>query len=347
MVPLMQIFRFADTVDKILIAIGLVAACAAGASMPLMTLIFSDLTGELLIFNNQDVNNPIVRHALDHSVRKYCWYFFALGMGTWVVASVQKLVWSVASERQGKRVREAFYTAILRQDIGWFDGLSTGELTTRISGDVNLLQEGISEKFSFVIQYSATFLTGIVLAFVKGWKLTLVVLAVMPVMVAAASLMGILLAENTSGGQDSYAEAGGVADEVLSSIKTVMAFGGEDRELERYKSKTTKALKAGLRKAKVLGGSMGFIMFTVFSVYALGFWFGGKLARNGEMEPDHVLNAFFSLIVGGFSLGNAAPSISAVSSARGAAVKVFDIIDRKSPIDPVDTETGKSADGIK
>ncbi|ORX74418.1 multidrug resistance protein 3 [Linderina pennispora] len=323
MVPLMQIFRFADTVDKILIAIGLVAACAAGASMPLMTLIFSDLTGELLIFNNQDVNNPIVRHALDHSVRKYCWYFFALGMGTWVVASVQKLVWSVASERQGKRVRHRL--------VRWsFHRLSSPRvfLATSIC-----LQEGISEKFSFVIQYSATFLTGIILAFVKGWKLTLVVLAVMPVMVTAASLMGILLAENTSGGQDSYAEAGGVADEVLSSIKTVMAFGGEDRELERYNSKTAKALKAGLRKAKVLGGSMGFIMFTVFSVYALGFWFGGKLARNGEMKPDQVLNAFFSLIVGGFSLGNAAPSISAVSSARGAAVKVFDIIDRKGEIE--------------
>ncbi|KAJ1951007.1 hypothetical protein FBU59_000407 [Linderina macrospora] len=347
MVPLMQVFRFADTFDKLLIAVGVVAACAAGASMPLMTLLFSDLTGELFTFNNLDgVNNPVLRHNLDHSVRKYCWYFFALGMGTWVVASVQKLVWSVSSERQGKRIREEFYTAILRQDIGWFDGLSTGELTTRISGDVNMLQEGISEKFSFVIQYSATFLTGIILAFVKGWKLTLVVLAVMPVMVGAASLMGILLAENTSGGQDSYAEAGGVADEVLSSIKTVMAFGGEDRELKRYDTKIEKALKSGLRKAKVLGGAMGFIMFTIYSVYALGFWFGGKLARNGEMEPAHVLNAFFALIVGGFSLGNAAPSISAVSSARGAAVKVFEIIDRKSPIDPVDTESGKSADGI-
>ncbi|KAJ1949983.1 hypothetical protein FBU59_000895, partial [Linderina macrospora] len=321
---------------------------AVGASGPLMALIFSQLAGVMIRFADLGKGDfdQAAKDDLDHSVRKYCWYFLALGLGTWLVAFTQKLMWATAAERQSKRIREEFYIAILRQDIGWFDGLSTGELTTRISGDVNMLQEGTGEKFSFAIQYFSSFVAGFIIAFIKGWKMTLVVLAVMPILVGAVSLMGILLADSASGGQGSYAEAGGVAEEVLSSIKTVMAFGGEGRELKRYSEKVAKARATGLRKAKVLGGSMGFILFTIYSVYALGFWFGGKLVRNGEMSPASALSVFFSLIIGGFSLGNSAPSLSSISSARGAAAKVYQIIDRKSPIDPVDTESGKSADGI-
>lgn len=348
MVSLFRLFRFADKLDYLLISIGTIAALGAGVAMPLMTIIFADLTQTFIEYDQLTDSDPAAaRHQIDHETRRYCWYFLALGLGMWVVSGVQKLTWSISSERVGKRLRENFYIAILRQDIGWFDGLSTGELTTRISGDANLVQEGISEKFSFVMQYITTFITGIILAFTKGWKLTLVVLSVMPALVLAAALMGKYLAESTSGGQDSYAEAGGVADEVLSSIKTVMAFGGQDRELKRYETKVEKARKTGLRKAWILGLSMGFIMFTIYSAYALAFWYGGKLVRNEEMDAGRVLNVFFSLIIGGFSLGTAAPSISAVASARGAAVKVYQVIDRKSSIDPVDTENGLSADSIQ
>ncbi|KAJ2366956.1 hypothetical protein IW150_005800, partial [Coemansia sp. RSA 2607] len=310
--------------------------------------VFSDLTGKMLAFNNvpDAVHNSDARHYLDHETRKYCWYFLALGLAMWAVSSVQKLTWSIAAERIGKRLREQFYIAILRQDIGWFDGLSTGELTTRISADVNLVQEGTGEKFSFVVQYVVTFLTGLIIAFIKGWRLTLVILAVMPVLAGSAATMGIMLAKTTANGQDSYAEAGGVADEVLAAIKTVMAFGGQERELERYRAKIVLARQSGMRKSLVIGACMGFIMFSLYSVYALGFWYGGKLAREGRMEPATVLNVFFVLIVGGFSLGNAAPSMSAVASARGAAVKVYGVIDRQSPIDAVDTEHGLSASGI-
>ncbi|KAJ2777742.1 hypothetical protein H4R18_004989 [Coemansia javaensis] len=348
MVPFFQLFRFSDGRDRAMFLVGTVAACAAGVSTPLMTLIFSELVGTFLTNAPKDGTlTQAARDRLNHDTRRYCWYFFALGMAMWVVSTVQKLVYSLTSERIGRRLRERFYTAILRQDVGWFDEVSTGELTTRISGDVNLVQEGISEKLSFVVQYSTTFVAGLVLAFVKGWRLTLVVLSVLPLMAGSGALMGILLAENTAGGQDSYAAAGSVADEVLSSIKTVMAFGGQARELERFRKRIAEARAAGLRKSWIIGGCMGFIMFSIYGVYALGFWYGGKLVREGKMTSVEVLNAFFSLVMGGFALGNAAPSISAVASARGAAVKVYRVIDRASPIDAVDTERGRAADGIR
>ncbi|KAJ2010993.1 hypothetical protein GGI14_006283, partial [Coemansia sp. S680] len=183
LVPILQLFRFADTLDRILIAVGTVTACAAGVAMPLMTVIFAGITDTFLKFEfpNGELDQKS-RDLLDSETRKNCWYFLALGLAMWLVSSVQKLTWAITSERMSKRLRENFYISILRQEIGWFDGLSTGELTTRISGDVNLMQEGTGEKFSFVLQYVTTFFTGIIIAFVKGWKLTLVVLSVLPVL---------------------------------------------------------------------------------------------------------------------------------------------------------------------
>ncbi|KAJ2775774.1 hypothetical protein IWQ57_000184 [Coemansia nantahalensis] len=347
MVSLAQLFRFADGRDKLFLAAGTVAACASGVAMPVMTLIFSELLGKFLAYDiTEGHRTQADKDELDRETRRFCWYFLALALSMWVAATVQKLMWAVTSERIGKRLRDLFYVSIMRQNIGWFDELSTGELTTRISGDVNLVQEGVSEKFSFVLQYVTTFVAGVILAFVKGWRLTLVVLSVLPLLAGSASLMGILLARDTAGGQDAYAAAGSVADEVLSSIKTVMAFGAQARELARFREKIAVARAAGLRKAWVVGGCMGAIMFSIYGVYALGFWYGGKLVREGRMTAPDVLNAFFSLIMGGFALGNAAPSISAVASARGAAVKVYQVIDRPSPIDAVDTETGAKADHV-
>ncbi|KAJ1953969.1 Multidrug resistance protein 1, partial [Dipsacomyces acuminosporus] len=242
MVSLLQLFRFSDALDRALMAIGAIAACVAGSGMPLMTVVISDLTDSFLAFNYGGNSGQ----TLDHTTRKYCLYFLALGLGMWVVASIQQLCWSIAAERTGRRVREAFYIAILRQDIGWFDDISTGELITRISGDVNLIQEGTGEKFSYVIQHVATFLTGAIIAFVKGWKLTLVVLSIVPMYAGTMSLLIVTIAKGTTSGQNAYAEAGSVADEVLSSIKTVMAFGGEGRELERYDEKIKKARAVGL-----------------------------------------------------------------------------------------------------
>jgi ATP-binding cassette subfamily B (MDR/TAP) protein 1 len=72
--------------------------------------------------------------------------------------------------------------SILRQDMGWFDKAEEGSLTTRLAADTNLIQDGISEKFGILIQCFAQFTAGFVIAFVKGWRLALVLLAAMPVM---------------------------------------------------------------------------------------------------------------------------------------------------------------------
>jgi ABC-type multidrug transport system fused ATPase/permease subunit len=84
--------------------------------------------------------------------------------------------------------------AVLRQEVGWFDKNATGELTTRMMADTTLIQEGISDKPSLILQFTSAFITGFVIAFVRSWKLTLVLLSVIPLLVLGVVLMGKALA---------------------------------------------------------------------------------------------------------------------------------------------------------
>ncbi|KAJ1971898.1 hypothetical protein H4R35_004990, partial [Dimargaris xerosporica] len=346
-VSFFQLFRFATGVDYLLILVGSLAAMATGVSLPLMTVIFSDILQGFTDYTFVVQSDPELATAqLDDSVYEMMKWFGILAAGTFVAASVQVFCWSATAERQTRRMRELYYEAILRQEIAWFDTVATGDLTARISGDVNIVQEGIGSKLGRLIQDLVTFLTGFIIAFVKGWKLALVLLASFPLMAAAGSLVSVLIASESVGGQSSYGKAGGVAEEVISGIRTVMAFGGQESEIRRYDQKITEAMHKGIRKALIGGVGTGAINAIMFLTYALGFWYGVKLAAEGTLDSSQVLNVFFALTIGAMSLGISAPNLTAVGSAQGAASKVFNIIDRPSPIDPL-AESGRRLDQVQ
>ncbi|KAJ2334096.1 hypothetical protein GGI00_002013, partial [Coemansia sp. RSA 2681] len=348
-VPILKLFRFATKTDILLNIVGLFCSIASGVITPTMTVIFSSLVQSLITFNTQ-ITLGMTREAnalLDHESRKFCLWFLGLGLLQWIVSFGVNACWAVAAENQGLRIRQLFYVSIMRQDIGWFDTVKTGELTTRITGDVNLVQDGLGEKFGFIFMNVVAFLTGFIIALVKAWDLALICLCILPFMIATAAFMGRRIARWMSSAQDKTASSGAVADEVLGGIRTVMAFNGQEYELSRYKERIQEAYLFGKKKGYVLGAGFGLIQFFVFVMYTVGFNFGIWRIYNRVLEPQEVLNVIFALLIGGFSLGGTAPHLSAVASAQGCAAKVFDIIDRKSPIDPLDTETGTKVERVR
>ncbi|KAJ2829740.1 hypothetical protein FBU31_002634, partial [Coemansia sp. 'formosensis'] len=348
-VPVFKLFRFATKLDIVLSLAGTFFSCASGVINPVMIIIFSNLMGVILTFETLVYQGQVeaANHHLDHESRKYCLWFLGLGIVMWIMSFGVNACWAVAAENQGLRIRKLYYQAIVRQDIGWFDTVKTGELTTRITNDVNLVQDGLGEKFGFVFMNVVAFVVSFIIALAKGWKLTLVCLCVIPFIAAAGGYLGVAVSKLVTEAQDKTAASGAIADEVLSGIRTVMAFNGQAREIARYDEKIHHAYIFGRKTGFILGGSIGMIQFFIFIMYCVGFNFGSWRLRQGEYEPQVVLNVILILLIGGFMLAGAAPNVSAISTAQGSAAKVFDIIDRKSPIDPLDTEHGKKVDRVR
>ena len=228
--------------------------------------------------------------------------------------------------------------------MAWYDKTDTGEIINRITVDINAIQEGLSDKVGLILQFVTTFVTGFVIGFTKGWQLSLVLCSVFPLLSGAAIIMSKVLASGASSESGAYASAGSVAQQAIASIRTVQEFGGEQKEIERYGKFLDVAEKAGLKKAVFNGVGVGTIQGLIFLVYALAFYYGNTLIPQ-VMDGGKVMNVLFAIVIGAFSLGNATPHIGAIGNACGAAYKVFETIERQSPIDPL-SEQGKSPDQV-
>uniref|UniRef100_A0A8B9TLP4 Phosphatidylcholine translocator ABCB4 n=1 Tax=Anas platyrhynchos TaxID=8839 RepID=A0A8B9TLP4_ANAPL len=330
-------FRYSSCTDKSLMIVGTLMAIAHGISLPIAMAIFGDMTDSFVNFGNTGKNMERPIYAYDYS---------ALAAGVLVAAYLQTSFWTLAAGRQIKKIREKFFHAIMRQEIGWFDVNDVGELNTRLTDDVSKINEGIGDKIGLLVQSLTTFVTGFIVGLVRGWKLTLVILAVSPVLGLSAALWAKVLSTFTDKEQAAYAKAGAVAEEVLGSIRTVIAFGGQEKEIKRYHKNLEDAKRIGIKKAITANISMGVAFLLIYASYALAFWYGTTLILNDEYTIGKVLTVFFSVLIGAFSMGQTAPSIEAFANARGAAYAVFNIIDNEPQIDSY-SETGYKPDHIK
>uniref|UniRef100_A0A803YA59 ATP binding cassette subfamily B member 1 n=1 Tax=Meleagris gallopavo TaxID=9103 RepID=A0A803YA59_MELGA len=340
-------FRYSDQQDKLLMALGTAMAVLHGASLPLMMIVFGDMTDSFIASEN--ITNPELNYKLSLGAlfeAEYAYYYSGIGAGVLFAAYIQVSFWTLAASRQIKRIRQEFFHAIMRQEIGWFDVNDVCELNTRIVDDISKINEGIGEKIAMFFQAVATFFTGFIVGFTKGWKLTLVILALSPVLGFSSALWAKIISTFTNKELTAYAKAGAVAEEVLAAVRTVVAFGGQRKETERYQKNLEDAKRIGIQKAISANISMGISFFLIYGSYALAFWYGTVLVLSDDYTIGKVFTVFFSILVGAFSVGQAAPSMEAFANARGAAYAIFNIIDNEPQIDS-SSNAGYKPDNIK
>nr|KAF6493312.1 ATP binding cassette subfamily B member 11 [Rousettus aegyptiacus] len=374
LVGFFQLFRFSSTTDIWLMSVGSLCAFLHGLAHPGVLLIFGTMTDvfieydtelqELQIPGNACVNNTIVwsNSSLNQNVTsgkrcglldiesemiKFASYYAGTAVAVLITGYIQICFWVIASARQIQKMRKFYFRRIMRMDIGWFDCNSVGELNTRFSDDINKINDAIADQMAIFIQRMTTSICGFLLGFYQGWKLTLVIISVSPLIAIGAAIIGLSVSKFTEHELKAYAKAGAVADEVISSIRTVAAFGGEKREVERYEKNLVFAQRWGIRKGIVMGFFTGFMWCLIFFCYGLAFWYGSKLVLDdGEYTAGTLVQIFLSVIVGALNLGNASSCLEAFAAGRAAATSIFEIIDRKPIIDCM-SEDGCKLDRIK
>jgi ATP-binding cassette, subfamily B (MDR/TAP), member 1 len=327
-VPFMQLFRFTTRKEKVLMAVSCLAACIHGAIVPAVEIFFGAVIQDFGEADRQGDSSKVVS-TIGNSAK----WFLVLGGVAFVMSFIQVRFQMVVATRTSIRIRKLYFRSLMRQNSEWYDGENTGELTSRVASDVDLIHAGIGEKFGAAVQFLSTSVVGILISFIYSWKLTLVILSITPLLAACGAVFAKLTADTTGEGQGAYGAAGGIANEGLSLIRTVHAFGGQEEEAKRYEEKLDSAYSFGVRKGFYNGLGLGMIMFWIFAIHALCFWYGARLIRNGDIDPQDLFVAFFSSFVAAMSLGQAGPSFTAFNVARGAAPRIYEVIDHQSDID--------------
>ncbi|EON66022.1 ATP-binding cassette, subfamily B (MDR/TAP), member 1 [Coniosporium apollinis CBS 100218] len=341
-VTYITLYRYATTWDKVIIAISAICAFAGGAILPLMTIIFGQLAGT---FQGLFLGT-LAEGQFASDLAKFTLYFVYLGIGEFVTIYITTVGFLYTGEHISSKMREEYLQAILRQNIGFFDKLGAGEITTRITSDSNLVQDGISEKVGLVLTSLASFITAFVIGFVVYWKLTLILTSTIFAITFTMGGGSNFMMKYNKKSLESYALGGTVAEEVLSSIRNATAFNTQDKLARQYDVHLKEAEKWGLKMKIILAVMIGGMMGIIYLNYGLAFWMGSRYLVAGETELSDIITILLAVIFGAFSLGHIGPWISAFTTGTAAAAKIYSTIDRVSPLDPM-TSAGKTLDVVE
>jgi ATP-binding cassette, subfamily B, bacterial MsbA len=239
---------------------------------------------------------------------------------------VQVFLLTSTSERVVAKLREDVFAHLVRLSPGFFTERRTGELTSRLSADLAVLQTLLGSWISELSRQSLFLVGGIVLLTLTHPRLTTTTLAVVPVVVGSAFFFGRRLRRASTGVQDRVADAMGMADEAFSQIRTVQSFVREEEETRRYHGLLSGVVAAAVARARIRALLFGVVGFVAFAGVVAVLWQGGRLVLEGALTPGALVSFLLYAITVAAAVGSLASLFGSYQEAAGAAQRVFELM---------------------
>uniref|UniRef100_K3WWL7 ABC transporter B family member 2 n=1 Tax=Globisporangium ultimum (strain ATCC 200006 / CBS 805.95 / DAOM BR144) TaxID=431595 RepID=K3WWL7_GLOUD len=317
-----QLYRYATTFDYVLLGIGLTTVTINGALFPLMAVVFGNVLSGFS-------TTPMDHDKINTAALSY----FLIAIGMFFTDYISYVTFFHSAERQMKALRGEALKHMLYLDISWYDKNDALQLSSRLTGDTVKIKAGMGQKLGDSFRFTATFVVGFIIGMTKGYDIALVMACVVPVMALSLAWLFKTLTKRSEWAQKVYAQAGAVAEETLGSIRTVASLNGEKRAIDNYRAKVALAESENIALHKIFSAVLGLFVCSIWVMYSIGLWYGGKKVSDNDASPGEVFTAFFAILTGTGSLAQISPNISAVAEATGAALELFAILDTKSEID--------------
>lgn len=240
---------------------------------------------------------------------------------------------SIVSEKSMADIRRTVYSKIVSLPISFFEQRRVGELMSRITADVQALQDVLAFTLAELFRSLATVIVGIIIICFISWKLTIFMLATFPVAIVVAMVFGRYIRKLSKIAQDELASANVIVEETLQSINVVKAFTNEALEVNRYGNALSKVIAAALKAGRFRGGFVSFIIFALFGGIVGVVWYGALLVQSGEMPFSELMTfIFYTMFIGG-SIGGLGDMYAQIQKTLGASERLLEILDEKSEVE--------------
>jgi ATP-binding cassette subfamily B (MDR/TAP) protein 1 len=328
---------FASSYELMWYAFGWLGAIAHGFGAPALCIIFGDM------IDSMDSSKQAGGLNMD-KIEDLALQFALIGIGVIITSTFQGLGFGWFAEVQANKIRPLYFQAALHRDVGWFDTHDIGSFPAEMSQDIEDLQAGLGAMVGITIMSFSQLIFGYLLGFIKGWLLAIVIFVTTPFMAVGAAIMMSAMMDIQMETQGAYQQAAKVVEEVLFAIRTVVAFGGEHRELARFSVQVDKAKKGGIMNRVKVGAGMGYTWGFLFLSYAIAFFAGMMMRYHGIKDPvsgevygiGRILSVFFAVLTGGFSLGQMPTGLQHFSTAKVSGARIFWVIETVSEIQRIE-----------
>jgi len=325
-----MMFRYASFGDKLMWWLAALAATLFGGALPGFCIIFGDLI--------QDVG----AQQMDNLTSSAVW-MTVIGVIAALFSATFIALFSLFAVSATHKIQIQYFRAALKKDATYYDLHNTNQMSAKIAKECSAICRGSGDKTGLIIYALSTFVTGFAAAFFLGWWMSVLLLAMVPILAITGAGFGLILGDTMKEQMRAYAQSAGYAEQALTAIKVVHTYGQELLEMKNYNKYLQQAKSVGKTQAlkKAVGNSVIITIFFFF--YAYTFYVGALLRfHQVEMSKDKVYTGgaivaiMFCIVFGGFSVGSAGPPFVALTEGKVAGKMAFDVIDQKPGIETND-----------
>ncbi|KAL5552730.1 hypothetical protein UlMin_040131 [Ulmus minor] len=334
------LFRYANGTDKLLMLFGTLGSIGDGLMTPLTMFVLSGMINDYGVADVSFSNDIVDKYSLRL-------LYVAIFVG--ISAFMEGICWTRTAERQTSRMRMEYLRSVLRQEVAFFDDQSsssnTFQVVSTLSSDSHLIQDAIAEKIPNCLTHLSSFMFCFPVAFILSWRLAVATLPFSLMFIIPGVGFGKVLKDLGSKIKDAYGIAGGIAEQAISSIRTVYSYVGENQTVDRFVKALEKCTEIGIKQGLMKGiviGSMGMI----YAAWGFQAWVGSLLVIERGEKGGLVFISGVCVILGGVSVMHALPNLSFIFEAIIASNRIFEMIDRVSVIDSED-EKGKVLKNVR
>ncbi len=229
-------------------------------------------------------------------------------------------------------LRKTLFGHVIDLSVRFFEERKTGEITSRLTSDISTVQNAVSQALAQFVNQLITLVGGVVVLLVLNFKLTLVMLAIVPAVVLAAAYFGRRLRRISTRFQDAVGAANATAEEAIQGVRVVKSFTAEDVERRRYGAGIDVSYALALERLRVRALFVPTVILAMFTGIGVVLWYGGHLVLQGSLKGGDLIAFLLITVFVAGSIGTFTGLYSQLQEALGASKRIFELLDADSDL---------------
>ncbi len=267
---------------------------------------------------------------LNQSIALFMLLVVALAIGTFT----RFYLVSWIGERFVADIRKRVFNHLINLHPGFYETNRSSEIQSRLTADTTLLQSVIGSSLSMALRNALMLIGGIILLFITNPKLSAIVIAALPLVIAPILIFGRRVRSLSRLSQDRVADVGSYVGETLGQIKTVQAYNHQEEDKSRFGGTVEEAFNTARKRIAQRAWLISVVILLVLGAVGVMLWVGGMDVIAGRISGGELAAfVFYSLIVG-TAFGTLSEVIGELQRAAGAAERIAELLQARNEINP-------------